>query len=583
MEAPPSDLGYKPLEGSEIRLVRFRDTHSPLEVETISLELRHFKPSNQPRYLALSYVWGNVNDTRPVQLNSVTFEITVNLLDALQHIREEWPLFEEDIGRQYRAGPVEVWLWIDAICINQRDLDEKARQIPRMGEIYGMAHSTLIWLGTAKTCNLDASRFRFLIAALKDFKEAEEQITGQPALDVDEDLITLVVGYWRLLEAPWFWRIWVIQEYARSRRDPLVLLGNQRLQLRSIFDFCRNLQLLISDHQLSISNDQRTYYIQSLEVARAKAFGPEYMTELWNSEKWQEKSLADQLRWCTQLMRAKNSTVPHDRIYGLLGMFKVTQLTDDLLPDYQQPYALVCRRYTRYLIEQAQDLGILMFDKPMNVEGEQSWVMDFRWNRIFLDDPITRHKGFFSSNGEELIVDGAMCIDVHLLFFTTGDQLEKVLQDFYNKLIKAAAKMWRLPAPEVWKMWFRDFFRNESDLSHHLSDSATLSAEAFLDSTLPGRSDHRDYGSMLKVADYRFPGCTFVLTEDGEIWSANCRALTDSAAKVQVWALRGSSSLSILSRDAAGKYRYLGWVRGNVAELDEKLFSKHKLERIAVQ
>ena len=38
-------------------------------------------------------------------------------------------------------------LWIDAICLNQNNADEKARQIPRMGNIYRGAERTLIWLG----------------------------------------------------------------------------------------------------------------------------------------------------------------------------------------------------------------------------------------------------------------------------------------------------------------------------------------------------------------------------------------------------------------------------------------------------
>lgn len=38
-------------------------------------------------------------------------------------------------------------LWIDAICINQHDLAEKARQIPLMTRIYSTAARVLVWLG----------------------------------------------------------------------------------------------------------------------------------------------------------------------------------------------------------------------------------------------------------------------------------------------------------------------------------------------------------------------------------------------------------------------------------------------------
>ncbi|EMT68770.1 Heterokaryon incompatibility protein 6, OR allele, partial [Fusarium odoratissimum] len=38
-------------------------------------------------------------------------------------------------------------LWIDAICINQADVDEKNTQVPLMQKIYGQGQNVLVWLG----------------------------------------------------------------------------------------------------------------------------------------------------------------------------------------------------------------------------------------------------------------------------------------------------------------------------------------------------------------------------------------------------------------------------------------------------
>ncbi|KAH7396120.1 heterokaryon incompatibility protein-domain-containing protein, partial [Pyrenochaeta sp. MPI-SDFR-AT-0127] len=40
-------------------------------------------------------------------------------------------------------------LWVDAICINQTDNDERSKQVAIMGEIYNRAIKVFAWLGEA--------------------------------------------------------------------------------------------------------------------------------------------------------------------------------------------------------------------------------------------------------------------------------------------------------------------------------------------------------------------------------------------------------------------------------------------------
>ena len=39
------------------------------------------------------------------------------------------------------------FLWVDAICINQNDLEERSSQVALMGTIYSRAMDTIVWLG----------------------------------------------------------------------------------------------------------------------------------------------------------------------------------------------------------------------------------------------------------------------------------------------------------------------------------------------------------------------------------------------------------------------------------------------------
>ena len=83
-------------------------------------------------YTALSYTWGPPDRTHPIVLSDHQFLITSSLATALHHIRH----------------PTNVTtLWIDQICINQEDGEEKNSQVPLMARIYRQAEEVLVWIG----------------------------------------------------------------------------------------------------------------------------------------------------------------------------------------------------------------------------------------------------------------------------------------------------------------------------------------------------------------------------------------------------------------------------------------------------
>ena len=48
---------------------------------------------------------------------------------------------------KHKPPPAYHKIWIDALCINQDDREEKAEQIPCMSAIYGRAERVVVWLG----------------------------------------------------------------------------------------------------------------------------------------------------------------------------------------------------------------------------------------------------------------------------------------------------------------------------------------------------------------------------------------------------------------------------------------------------
>jgi Heterokaryon incompatibility protein (HET) len=83
-------------------------------------------------YESLSYVWGDPIDTIPIHANGCRFNAARNLY---------WV-------RRLRTSSAPRRVWVDAICINQDDVDERGAQVSIMREIYCKA-SVLVYLGVS--------------------------------------------------------------------------------------------------------------------------------------------------------------------------------------------------------------------------------------------------------------------------------------------------------------------------------------------------------------------------------------------------------------------------------------------------
>lgn len=83
-------------------------------------------------YEALSYVWGDLPAQEAIMVSDHRILVTPNLFTALKRLR-----YEEKIRT----------MWIDQICINQWDIEEKSSQVAMMRDIYKSCSHCIIWLG----------------------------------------------------------------------------------------------------------------------------------------------------------------------------------------------------------------------------------------------------------------------------------------------------------------------------------------------------------------------------------------------------------------------------------------------------
>lgn len=124
-----NDHEYERLDSSanQIRLIRLEPHNSTMT--TASLFVTSL--DDAPEYEALSYTWGNPQKSSLIYLNKVPFQVTQNLAAALEKLQRTEPRI----------------LWIDAICINQKDPCERSDQVTKMRTIYAQASAVLVWLG----------------------------------------------------------------------------------------------------------------------------------------------------------------------------------------------------------------------------------------------------------------------------------------------------------------------------------------------------------------------------------------------------------------------------------------------------
>lgn len=175
-------------------------------------------------YEGLSYVWGDLQEWRLIQVNGCPFQVTLNL---------------ENAQRYLRLCSLTRVLWIDAICINQRDENEKAHQVRRMRQNYSNATRVLVWLGEASDD----------LGPDQELTNAMSFLAGS-SLDNQAESVPFKTGVKKLLQKPWWSRMWVVQEVFAAEQPPLVGFKDMWIEWDMIEKMIQNLNRALKDDQL---------------------------------------------------------------------------------------------------------------------------------------------------------------------------------------------------------------------------------------------------------------------------------------------------------------------------------------------
>ncbi|KAI2622483.1 heterokaryon incompatibility protein-domain-containing protein [Hypoxylon sp. NC1633] len=339
------------LSKTEIRLLDLLPPIIPnSDHDTIQCQSRVVPISSDVDYEALSYVWGNGLETTILEMDGNKIVITRTLEAAL---------------RRVRLADAKRTIWVDQLSIDQEDLQEKANQVPSMGEIYSKTRQCLIWMGEIRPdiSLADASAALDIIRFMSTCEQDGASNAEIPRCFASEQTLKGPMRAWAsmcLKENPWWHRIWTLQE---------VILPSKACVLWGPLSIPWDVIVTAGSAGFApIPNVSRPYlhimnnlFTQTNGLTFAKTSTP--------------SPLDTAFRW--SFRRATN---PLDKVYGLLGLFPSGTLPRSQRCDYRASMASVCAMFTADLIEHHQSLHPIalrnLANLPESTPGIPTWALD---------------------------------------------------------------------------------------------------------------------------------------------------------------------------------------------------------------
>ena len=135
-EQKPSPEPYRYTELEHTQSIRVLEVilvgdHGYYTPDILACKIRHCNLEDQPLYTAVSYTWGDEHSLLDLDVEGKVLRVRRNVYLMLRRLARPG---------QWRA------LWIDAICINQDNVQERNTQVRLMGTIYAKANFVLSWL-----------------------------------------------------------------------------------------------------------------------------------------------------------------------------------------------------------------------------------------------------------------------------------------------------------------------------------------------------------------------------------------------------------------------------------------------------
>ncbi|RDW79831.1 hypothetical protein BP6252_04469 [Coleophoma cylindrospora] len=373
------------------------------------------------QYKALSYAWDNNPSYSRLTMvcNGQDLEVPSNLYLALRRIRHiESPLT----------------LWVDTLCINQADNDERNHQVGMMREIYENSEEVVIWLGEKEAAGRLAAQKLDQVGALEFYNLGQRRIEwcskennddvlkvrcytqvfensknmtfsladifgadtfGDGSVDIfgafcliyqlaqgvrSVDIafyrhITwaggVVRALWAIMDLPWWRRTWVVQETVVARKAT-IYYSNFTAPWTMFSMAARN---FVKDR---ISDNLDLFGSQLTRDPLVKFSRTILDIESTRSD-WETLQRIE-LRQILRKFRSREASDKRDKVFALLGLIRYWEDGATIYPDYTLTVEQVFWRTTISMISSAKSLSVLagtLQDRNKISSSRPSWVVDW--------------------------------------------------------------------------------------------------------------------------------------------------------------------------------------------------------------
>jgi hypothetical protein len=482
---------YDTLSDNQIRVVTAtsKDFKS-WSIRTISLD-------QDQTFNAVSYTWGlpTLGPSPLVTVEGCIVEAGANAVDALLSATRQEP---------------EVPVWIDAVCINQKDKEEEAKQIPLMGKVYSQAKSVLIILPVpagpapwhAMFPGSPVSQLE-LSSIVQDMSELDtggkkSHLQIERPLHVSTIRSSFLVN--DLLTQRWWNRLWTFQEYVLAK-NPVFVYGDSRIETETLVQYVRlykdlNLgegeavltpaafreRFLPADHAIQDQpggeEQDATTILLSLEEHRQRLIRDKDVTDSDAMFDADMDVLISTFR--------RDASEPWDKIFGLLGVLRSDELRGMhglIGRTVEEVFTSVGYRILNSNTTGPRRFSLLHYiDTTTKLDSIPSWVPNFgsRCCAILLDPQ--QRSGTYLYNASASMPAASVRVSGSDFSSTAIFQLRAVVSDEVFDMVDEVTYLWNLcPHPRRFTSAFAQLFFEERCRDHVASVARRVSSRNQID------------------------------------------------------------------------------------------------------
>jgi hypothetical protein len=265
----------------------------------------------ETNYEALSYAWGEPKFTQRLEeaTTNTVISITESLHEALQALRN---------------SHTSRWMWVDAVCIAQGDVQEKNHQVRQMADIYREAESVIVWIGNDDFLDIFEKLSDVARACQKAIQsgyasDAKDCITNE---EVNTALRQCNLQEFRdFLDRPWFSRVWTVQEFVLAKQVD-IHVGRARMAV-PMFGYVVEAGLEYCRKRFNSPDAQNLYRMARLiSLRKIYAHVKEENDQLEISRLW----------YCFNVLNRRQCTNEQDKFYSVLGLLPNSS---NISPNYE--------------------------------------------------------------------------------------------------------------------------------------------------------------------------------------------------------------------------------------------------------